>query len=99
MPELRELCATPDLALSMEHVKVDASVILSLSEHWDVGSTSISSHSAHNLDALFAEEICDLLTRLEVVIPGFGRVIACLLTGTVIKGKSKKVGDFPRIDT
>jgi hypothetical protein len=89
MPELQELCVTSDLALSAEHVKVDAPVILSLPELSDVGSAPISSRPP-------AEEICDLLSRLDIVIPGLGRAIACLLTGTPIKSKSKKVGDCPR---
>ena len=45
-----------------------------------------------NTDALFAKKFCDLLARVEVARPGFGRSIACLLTGTPIKGKQKKVG-------
>jgi hypothetical protein len=98
MPELRELCATPDLALFVEHVKEDAPVILSLAERSDVGSTPISSRPLPNPDALFAEEICDLLSKLDVAIPGLGRAIACLLTGTAIKDESKKVGDCPRAD-
>jgi hypothetical protein len=91
MPELQELCATPDLALSMEHVKVDDPVILSLPERLDVGSTPISPWPPPNSDALFAEKICDLLNKLDVVIPGLGRAIACLLSGTTLKGKSQKV--------
>ena len=45
-----------------------------------------------NPDALFAKELCDLLTSVEVAKPGLGRSIACLLTGTPIRGKQKKVG-------
>jgi hypothetical protein len=68
MTERRELCATPDLSLSVEYAKVDMPVILSLPEHWDVGSTPISCRPPHNPDALFAEEICDMLSRLEAVL-------------------------------
>jgi hypothetical protein len=50
----------------------------------------------HNPDALLAKEVCDLLSGLYIAIPGLGRVIACLLTGTPIKGKNKKVGDCSR---
>jgi hypothetical protein len=39
------------------------------------------------------------LLRLDVLIPGFGRAIACLLTGTKIKGKSKKVGNYHQTGT
>jgi hypothetical protein len=54
---------------------------------------------ANNSDALFAKELCNLLSRLDVLIPRFGRAIACLITGTEIKGKSKKVGDCPQTGT
>jgi hypothetical protein len=33
---------------------------------------------------------------MDVAIPGLGRSIACLLTGTTIRGKNKKVSDGPR---
>ena len=42
--------------------------------------------------ALFAKELCDLLASVEVARLGLGRSIACLLTGTPIRGKQKKVG-------
>ena len=45
-----------------------------------------------NPNALFAKELCDLLASVEVARPGLGRSIACLLTGTPIRGKQKKVG-------
>ena len=41
-------------------------------------------------DALFAKELCDLLTSVDVARPGLGRSIACHLTGTPIRGKQKK---------
>jgi hypothetical protein len=47
---------------------------------------------AHNNNVLFAKQLCDLLNSLEVAIPGCGRAIACLLTWTTIKGKTKKMG-------
>jgi hypothetical protein len=42
----------------------------------------------------FAKELSDILSSLEDALPGCGRTIACLLTGTTIKGKSK-VGACP----
>ncbi|XBI15389.1 hypothetical protein VPH35_057813 [Triticum aestivum] len=45
-----------------------------------------------NSNALFAKELCDWLASAEIARPGLGRSIACLLTGTPIKGKQKKVG-------
>jgi hypothetical protein len=41
-------------------------------------------------------ELCDVLSKLEVAIPGCGRAIACLLTGTAIKGNGKNVDVCPR---
>ena len=46
---------------------------------------------APNSNALFAKELCDLLASVEVARPGLGRSIACLLTGTPIRDKQKKV--------
>jgi hypothetical protein len=65
-----------------------------------VASTPTPSPPGLNPDALFAKELCDLLSSLEAANPGLGRAIVCLLTGMTTKGKSKskskKVGDFPR---
>jgi hypothetical protein len=36
---------------------------------------------------------------LETVVPRCGRAIACFLTGSTIKSKSKNVGDYPRAGT
>ncbi|XBJ19093.1 hypothetical protein VPH35_010119 [Triticum aestivum] len=46
-----------------------------------------------NSNALFAKELCDLLASVEVARPSLGRSIACLLTGTPIRDKQKKVGN------
>jgi hypothetical protein len=93
MPELQELGVSPDLPLTVEHMKVDVPATLSLREQLNVASTPIPPSSPHSPNALVAEEICDLLSRLDVLIPGLGRSIACLLMGTPIKGKMKKVDD------
>ena len=45
-----------------------------------------------DMSTKFAKELCDLLASVEVAKPGLGRSIACLLTGTPIRGKQKKVG-------
>jgi hypothetical protein len=95
MPELGELCVSPALPLSAEHAKVDSSVTLSSHVRSDVASASFSPPPA--LDP-GTKMICDLLGGLEVAIPGLGRAIACRLTGSTIKDKSKKVGDYPRAD-
>jgi hypothetical protein len=79
--------------MSVKYMKVDTPTILSLPKPSDVGSAHISPRPQDNPDALFEEEISDLLSGLEAAIPGLGMVIACLLTRMAIKGKSKKVGD------
>jgi hypothetical protein len=78
---------------------VDTALIqptLSSHERSVVTSSNIPPPATHDSDALLAKEVCDLLNGLDTAIPGLGRAIACLLTGTPIKGKSKKVGDCPR---
>jgi hypothetical protein len=64
----------------------------------DVALADIPPPPAPNPDVLFAKELCDFLNKVEVACPGSGRAIACLLTETKIKGKTKKVGDCPRSD-
>jgi hypothetical protein len=96
MPELRELCTSPSLPLSVEH-KVDSPTTLSSPEQSDEVSTPIPPSMPDNPDALFATELCDILNSLEAAILGYGRAIACLLRGTTIKGKSK-VSVCPRTD-
>jgi hypothetical protein len=96
MPELQELCESTVLPLSVEHVKVDSPTALILPERSYVVSTPVGPLPTLSPDALFAKELCDVVSKLEVAIPGCGRAIACLLTGTAIKGNGKKVDDSPR---
>jgi hypothetical protein len=98
MPQLIELCASSALPLSVEHTKVNSSETLSSHVRSEVTSLPTPPTVAHNLDALFTKELCDLLSGLETAIPILGRVIACLLTGTPIKGKINKVGNYSRTD-
>ena len=42
-------------------------------------------------DALFAKELCSLLSSLEAASPGSGKVVACILTEKFNKDKIKKV--------
>jgi hypothetical protein len=93
IPELQDLCVSPTLPLSVENTKMDSSTTLSSPERPVVTSSPIPPPSAHNPDALLAKELCDLLSGLDTAIPGLGRAVACLLMGTPIKDKIKKVGD------
>jgi hypothetical protein len=95
MSELRELGTVTDLPPAVAHVKVDVPATMSLPEQSGVAHTPISSPPPHSSDALFAKEICDLLSKLDVAIPGLGRSIACLLTGTAIRGKKQEGRRWP----
>jgi hypothetical protein len=109
MSELRELCA--NLGFPVDHMKVDSPANLCVildspmsgdqlemnsPERLDVALAAIPPMPAHNPNALFAKELCNLLNKVEVACPRCKRAIAYLLTGTKIKGKRKKVGDCPR---
>ncbi|KAM0891486.1 hypothetical protein ACQ4PT_026382 [Festuca glaucescens] len=107
MPELQELCGSPSLPLSKVVLPATSCVIpnspmlgekleVNSPEHSDVASVTIPPPPTHNSDVLFTKELCDLLSSVEIAIPGCGRAIAFLLTGTSTKGKSKKVGDCPQ---
>jgi hypothetical protein len=105
MPDLEELCASPTLPISAEHMKVDLPLTSCVRPNSDsplsvkqleqsaVSHVPILPPSTHNPDVQFAKELCDLLNKVENSIPGCGRAIACLLTGTTIKDKGKKVSD------
>jgi hypothetical protein len=71
---------------------MDAPATLRSPKESDVAPTPIPPSPPHSP----AEEICDLLSKLDVAIPGLGRSIACLLTGAPITEKIKKVGGGPR---
>jgi hypothetical protein len=75
---------------------MDVSATLNSPGESDADPIHIPPPQSHSPDALFAEEICDFLSKLDVAIPGLGRSIACLLTGIPIKEKIKKVGGGPR---
>jgi hypothetical protein len=51
---------------------------------------------APNSEALFAEELYNLLVSLEVAIPGSGKEIARLLSEKVTMGAMKKVKEYRR---
>jgi hypothetical protein len=88
-----------DLSLTVEHVKVDASVTWSLPKQLDIVLASIiPSSSPHSSNAFFIKNIYDLLSRLDVVIYVLRRSIDCLLMRTPIKKKYKKVGNGSRTD-
>jgi hypothetical protein len=46
---------------------------------------------AHSSEALFAKELCGLLTSLDTASPGYGKDIACVLEGKTSKEIIRKV--------
>jgi hypothetical protein len=76
MPKLWGLGESLDFHLSVEHMKVDSTAILSSPEESDVASMLIPPPLAHNPSALFAKELCDMLRSLEVAIPRCRRAIS-----------------------
>jgi hypothetical protein len=75
---------------------VNLPTTLSSHEQSDEASAPVPTLMAHNPDALFAKE----LGSLEGDVPGYGSMIACLLTEMKImemkiKGKIKKVDHCP----
>jgi hypothetical protein len=92
MPDLQDILGSSTLPVSMEHMEVDSAPTLCSLGSSDVISAPHPPPPALNQDALFAKELCDVLSSLEAAIPGCGRAIACILIGTTIKCKSKKGG-------
>ena len=60
-------------------------VVSSSDEVVEMGVVSLNS------EALFARELCDLLVALEAACPGYGKEIACALTGEASPGVIMKV--------
>jgi hypothetical protein len=46
---------------------------------------------APNSEVLYGKEVCDLLVSLEAVNPGYGKDIACVLTGKASDDLIRKV--------
>jgi hypothetical protein len=87
-------CAQPD---SDSPLSREQQLDVNPSVQSDVTSVPIPPPPPHNRDLLFAKELCGLLSSVEDAIPGCGRAIACLLTGTSLKGK-RKVDECSRTD-
>ena len=71
-------------------MNVDSSATLSSPERSEVAFTPIPPSLTHDANVLFAKELCSLLSSVEAAMPGSGRAIACVLTGSTSKGKNKK---------
>jgi hypothetical protein len=104
MPDLQELCVSPDVPMSVELMKVDLSVTscvgadsalsreqldMILFEQSVVALSPIPPPPTHKRDVLFAKDLCYFLNITEVAIPGCGRSITCLLKGMTTKDNGK----------
>jgi hypothetical protein len=94
MPKLHDLCASPGLPLPVDDTKVASPTNLCVVPDSLISGDQLevnflvqlnvalaainSTPSARNLNALFAKEHCDLLTKMEVSCPRSGRAVACL---------------------
>ena len=83
--ELHESSGDPSVVLSMELASSEASAVVSTPS---VGSGEVL---ATNSDVLFAKEFYGLLVCLEAASPGYGKDIACVLTGKSSEDVIKKV--------
>ena len=105
MPELQVVCASSDLPLSMEQTMVDkqattseghdSTVTCEQSEVSSLGRSHVilapvPPPPTDTSNALFAKELCDLLTIVEAISPGTGRAIACLLIGSTFKANARR---------
>jgi hypothetical protein len=93
MPELQELHGESAPPLSMVHLEVDS---LRPSSVASTPSSLVPSQPLVFVDSeiLFAQELSDLLARLEKACPGSGKEIACLLSEKDTRDKIKKVQDY-----
>jgi hypothetical protein len=94
MPELKELCGESSVASmvelgSLESVAVAMTSLPPALEEPDFVDTV--GVLAPNSEALFGKELYDLLVSLEAANPGYGKEIACVLTGKASKGLIRKV--------
>jgi hypothetical protein len=101
MPELQELLVEPSppptigsLAVSSTPPPVELSQPLDFVDGGE--KVNEAATLAPNSNALFAKELCDLLASLEVVSPGSGKAIACLLAEKATEDKIKNVKEYIR---
>jgi hypothetical protein len=94
MPGLQELCAESSMASMVELGSLEsvAQVMTSSppsSEPLDIVDTG--GVLSPNIESLFGKELCDLLVSLEAASPGYGKEIACVLTGKASKSLIRKI--------
>jgi hypothetical protein len=102
IPELQELCGQTFPPLLMAHLHVESIGTFAVAsappaEPGLVGEKGIEVGAlVPTSQALFATELCDLLARLEVAIPGTSKKIACILAENTSRDKVQKVKEYLR---
>jgi hypothetical protein len=88
--ELNELCGEPPMMPPLESGSFKAVVMTTSPPQLPISLDS-GGVLAHRSDALFAKELCGLLTSLEMASLGYGKDIACILAGKASDHTIKKV--------
>jgi hypothetical protein len=100
LPKLQELCGESSVVLPIELGSLEASAVAMMPSPLPSKpcqtSAIVDSGSVFpaNSEALFGEELCDLLVSLEVASPGYGIEIACVLAGKASEDIIKKGGEI-----
>jgi hypothetical protein len=94
MPKLQELCGESSVASMVELGSLESvAVAMTPSPSSPEPSNFVDTGGvlAPNFEAFFGKELCDLLVSLEAASPGYGKEIACVLTGKASKSLIRKV--------
>jgi hypothetical protein len=91
-PELSELCEDYFVELLLELGSSEILVVASAPSPPQKPASVVSGEVlAHSSEALFGTELCGLLASLEAASHGYGKDIACVLTGKASEDLIKKV--------
>jgi hypothetical protein len=91
-PELHELCEENSVEFPLELGSVEALVVASVPSPSQKPASKVSGEVlAHSSETLFGTELSGLLTSLEVVSPGYGKDISCVLAGEASEDMIRKV--------
>ena len=78
-PELQKSCEDSSVVPVVLPTELGSVEALAVASTPSMGS---GGEGAPNSEALFATELCGLLACLEATSPGYGKDIACVVTGT-----------------
>ena len=99
LPEMQDPCRESPMVLPVELGLVESLAVdmVPSPPSSESSSSSLSDRVEETVvvapisEALFGKQICDLLVNLEAACPGYGKDIACVLTGTASDGVFMKV--------